>query len=96
MKVCRVVLRDCAEPGLYRVERFTNTTQLRVGMIVPGDRVAEWCAMKRVNVIIEGKVEDKADDLEQPGLTMQDVQRVDAMQLAGQAMKDTGSGENPF
>ena len=95
MKVCKVTLRE-AGPGLYRVENYTNTTQLTIGMMVPRERVAEWCGMKRVNVVIAGRVEDDEEQLELPAPTCQDVQRVDALQLAAQTIKDTGPGENPF
>jgi hypothetical protein len=66
-------------------------------MEVPRERVAEWCTMKRVNVDIIGAVEDETEEtLELPPVTSQDVQRVDALQLAAQTMQDTGPGENPF
>jgi hypothetical protein len=53
--------------------------------------------MKRVNVDIIGAVEDETEEtLELPPVTSQDVQRVDALQLAAQTMQDTGPGENPF
>ena len=100
MKICKVYLRQSG-PDTFRVARFSNTTQLSVGMEVPRERVAEWCTMKRVNVDIIGMVEDETEEtLELPPVTSKDVQRVDALQLAAQTaaqtMQDTGPGENPF
>ena len=96
MKICKVYLRQSG-PDTFRVARFSNTTQLSVGMEVPRERVAEWCTMKRVNVDIIGMVEDETEEtLELPPVTSKDVQRVDAFQLAAQTMQDTGPGENPF
>ena len=96
MKICKVYLRQSG-PDTFRVARFSNTTQLSVGMEVPRERVAEWCTMKRVSVDIIGMVEDETEEtLELPPVTSKDVQRVDALQLAAQTMQDTGPGENPF
>lgn len=95
MKLCKIKLREDG-PSLYRVISYSNTTLLTVGMVVPRERVAEWCTMKRVNVDIVGAVEEEEDQLELPATTTADVQRVDALQLAAQTMKDTGPGENPF
>jgi hypothetical protein len=94
MKVCSIRLRQ--DGNLFRVESFTNTVELSVGMMVPKDKVAEWCSMKRVNVAVIGAVQEAEESPELEGLSMGDVQRVDALQLAAQAMKDTGPGNNPF
>lgn len=95
MKVCKVTLRQ-GIGGLYRIDKVSNTTELQLGSYVPRDKVREWCAMKRVNVEIVGLVEEEEAAPELQGLTCQDVQRVDALQLAAETMKDTGPGENPF
>jgi hypothetical protein len=61
MKTCKIVLRQ-GEAGLYRVERFTNTVELEVGMMVPRDKVREWTTLSRVQVEIVGMVDDEAED----------------------------------
>jgi hypothetical protein len=46
-------------PRGYIVERFTNTTQLSIGLEVTRERVDKWVEMKGVEIAVVGKVEDR-------------------------------------
>ena len=63
MKTVKIILRQAGN-GLFQVERFTNTTQLSIGMLVPVKRVTEWCAMTRVQIEVIGMVKQPETDSE--------------------------------
>ena len=62
MKIVKITLRQAGN-GLFQVEKFSNTVQLSVGMTVESSRVAEWCAMARVQVDCIGMVQQADSEL---------------------------------
>ena len=62
MKTVKITLRQAGN-GLFQVEKFSNTVQLSIGMTIPSERVAEWCAMSRVQVDCIGLVEQRDDEM---------------------------------
>ncbi len=86
MKTCKITLRQAG--NLFRVDRFTNTTQLSIGMMVDRERVNNWCAMGLVQVEVVGVVEEEENAIDLDGATDHELSRVDALEMASQSMKD--------
>jgi hypothetical protein len=95
MKTCKIVLLQ--DGNGFEVSRFSNTVQLSIGMRVPASRVAEWCAMSRVQVDIVGTV--KRDDDSELDLSdcppVREIVRTDTLSMIQNADK-SGQPQNPF
>jgi hypothetical protein len=83
MKTVTITLTQEDSPGLFRVQSFTNTIQLSIGMLVKVESVEQWCATPRINVRVVGKT--NPDTNETPQLTDGEQVRHDALALPGES-----------
>ena len=60
MKTIKITLRQTAD-GNFRVEKFSNTSQLSIGQLISRDQVSQWTVMNGVDFQVAGRVEDESN-----------------------------------